>query len=115
MQSTHSTHLGLQCATRPPPPKQTNNRLPSGQQLVYFFSLLGGGAVFLFMAFFIGLPTLLLSPSKFALFFTLGCCFVLAGFAALKGWRSQLAAMMQRERLPFSLGANGCMWLGWVA
>jgi hypothetical protein len=71
---------------------------------VYFFSFLGGGVLFLFMAFFIGLPTLLLSPSKFALFFTLGCCFVMSGFASLKGWRSQMAHMLQRERLPFSAG-----------
>lgn len=56
------------------------------------------------MAFFIGLPTLLLSPSKFALFFTLGCCFVMSGFAALKGWRSQMKHMLERERLPFSAG-----------
>lgn len=75
---------------------------------MYFFSFLGGGVLFLFMAFFIGLPTLLLSPSKFALFFTLGCCFVLSGFASLKGWRSQMAHMLERERLPFSAG-------GWAA
>jgi hypothetical protein len=56
------------------------------------------------MAFFIGLPTLLLSPSKFALFFTLGCCFVMSGFAALKGWRTQMKHMLERERLPFSAG-----------
>lgn len=78
--------------------------------MVYFFSFLGGGVLFLFMAFFIGLPTLLLSPSKFALFFTLGCCFVMSGFASLKGWRSQMAHMLQRERLPFSAGG----WCGWV-
>lgn len=84
-------------------------RLPTGQQLVYFFSFLGGGVLFLFMAFFIGLPTLLLSPSKFALFFTLGCCFVMSGFASLKGWRSQMAHMLERERLPFSAGASACV------
>jgi len=84
-------------------------RLPSGQQMVYFFSFLGGGVLFLFMAFFIGLPTLLLSPSKFALFFTLGCCFVMSGFAALKGWRSQMSHMLQRERLPFSAGRAACL------
>lgn len=77
--------------------------------MVYFFSFLGGGVLFLFMAFFIGLPTLLLSPSKFALFFTLGCCFVMSGFAALKGWRSQMSHMLQRERLPFSAGKAACL------
>eukprot|EP00879_Flechtneria_rotunda_P024123 GHRR01025567.1.p1 GENE.GHRR01025567.1~~GHRR01025567.1.p1 ORF type:complete len:124 (+),score=17.60 GHRR01025567.1:485-856(+) len=80
-------------------------RFPSGQQLVHFFSLLGVGVLFLILAFFVGLPTLLLSPSKFALFFTIGCCLVFSGFAALKGWRSQMKHMLQRERLPFSAGA----------
>eukprot|EP00882_Tetradesmus_deserticola_P018507 GHRQ01019877.1.p1 GENE.GHRQ01019877.1~~GHRQ01019877.1.p1 ORF type:complete len:176 (+),score=59.42 GHRQ01019877.1:175-702(+) len=81
------------------------NTIPSGQQMVHFFSFLGVGVLFLFLAFFIGLPTLLLSPSKFALFFTIGCCLVLSGFAALKGWRAQMQHMMARERLPFSAGA----------
>jgi hypothetical protein len=75
---------------------------------VYFFSFMGAGVLFLFLAFFIGLPTLLLSPSKFALFFTIGCCMIMSGFAALKGWRSQMAHMMERERLPFSAG----VWRG---
>jgi hypothetical protein len=74
--------------------------------MVHFFSFLGVGVLFLFFAFFIGVPTLLLSPSKFALFFTIGCCLVLSAFAALKGWRAQMAHMMARERLPFSAG--GC-------
>jgi hypothetical protein len=72
--------------------------------MVHFFSFLGVGVLFLFFAFFIGVPTLLLSPSKFALFFTIGCCLVLSAFAALKGWRAQMAHMMARERLPFSAG-----------
>eukprot|EP00882_Tetradesmus_deserticola_P020687 GHRQ01022351.1.p1 GENE.GHRQ01022351.1~~GHRQ01022351.1.p1 ORF type:complete len:240 (+),score=89.54 GHRQ01022351.1:175-894(+) len=83
------------------------NTIPSGQQMVHFFSFLGVGVLFLFLAFFIGLPTLLLSPSKFALFFTIGCCLVLSGFAALKGWRAQMQHMMARERLPFSAGYIG--------
>jgi hypothetical protein len=74
--------------------------------MVHFFSFLGVGVLFLFFAFFIGVPTLLLSPSKFALFFTIGCCLVLSAFAALKGWRAQMAHMMARERLPFSAGES---------
>jgi hypothetical protein len=72
--------------------------------MINFFSFLGVGVLFLFFAFFIGLPTLLLSPSKFALFFTIGCCLVLSAFAALKGWRAQMQHMLARERLPFSAG-----------
>lgn len=84
--------------------RDTCCRIPTGQQMVHFFSFLGAGVLFLFFAFFIGLPTLLLSPSKFALFFTIGCCLVLSAFAALKGWRAQMQHMMARERLPFSAG-----------
>jgi hypothetical protein len=65
---------------------------------------MGGGVVFLFLAFMVGLPMLIVSPSKFALCFTLGCCSILAGFAALKGWRAQLSHMLSGERLPFSAG-----------
>uniref|UniRef100_A0A383VCL2 Vesicle transport protein n=1 Tax=Tetradesmus obliquus TaxID=3088 RepID=A0A383VCL2_TETOB len=81
--------------------------IPTGQQMVHFFSFLGVGVLFLFFAFFIGLPTLLLSPSKFALFFTIGCCLVLSAFAALKGWCAQMQHMMARERLLFSAGYIG--------
>ncbi len=76
-----------------------------------FFSLVGGGAFFLFMAFFIFLPVIILSPSKFALAFTIGCCLVFSGFAALKGWRAQAAAMLARERLPFTAGYLGSVAL----
>eukprot|EP00878_Enallax_costatus_P037750 GHUV01042715.1.p1 GENE.GHUV01042715.1~~GHUV01042715.1.p1 ORF type:complete len:119 (-),score=30.74 GHUV01042715.1:469-825(-) len=82
-----------------------SRRLPSAQQLMHFFSFLAAGVLFLFLAFFIGLPALLLSPSKFALFFTIGCCLLLSAFAALKGWRAQMKHMLERERLPFSAGA----------
>lgn len=91
----------LAAAARAPP-----RRLPTGQQLVHFGCLMGAGLLFLFFAVAIGLPTLLLSPSKFALFFSIGCCCVLSAFAALKGWRSQVAHMLARERLPFSAGAR---------
>lgn len=37
--------------------------------------------------------------------FTLGCGCLVAGMTVLKGWRTQLNAMMQPDRLPFSAGA----------
>lgn len=72
---------------------------------MHFFCFLGTGLLFLALAVFVGLPTLLLSPSKFALLFSLGCAALLCAFAALKGWRAQLGAMLARDRLPFSAGA----------
>jgi hypothetical protein len=85
--------------------------IPSGEQLMLFFALAGGGAFFLFMAFFLFLPVIILAPSKFALSFSLGCCLVLSGFAALKGWRRQAAQMLARDRLPFTAGYLGSVAL----
>ncbi len=69
-----------------------------------FFSFLAAGGVFLLLAFFIFLPVIILSPSKFALSFTLGCLFIMCGFSSLRGWKQQLAHMFSSERLPFSAG-----------
>lgn len=75
---------------------------------MYFFALLAGGIVFLLLAFLFFLPVIILSPSKFALSFTLGCMLILAGFAQLRGWQQQLKHMLSRERLPFSSGGCAC-------
>lgn len=80
---------------------------PSGQQLVYSFCCFGAGVVLLLLAFTIALPVIILSPSKFALFFTMGCCAIMAGFAILKGWKQQLSHMLTKERLPFSVAYLG--------
>lgn len=76
-----------------------------------FFCLLGGGLFFLFMAFFLFLPVIILSPSKFALAFTIGCCLILSAFAALKGWRRQVAQMFARDRLLFTSSYLGSIVL----
>lgn len=78
--------------------------LPSSTQLTYFAAFLGAGLLFLALATFVFLPVIILAPAKFALTFTLGCVLVLAALASLKGWRAQLGAAMQRERLPFTAG-----------
>lgn len=83
--------------------------IPSSQQLVYFFSFLAAGAVFLTLAFLLFLPVIILSPSKFALSFTLGCLCIMAGFIQLRGWKQQLQHMMSADRLPYSLGGCG-LW-----
>mmetsp|Transcript_30621 Transcript_30621/g.78163 ORF Transcript_30621/g.78163 Transcript_30621/m.78163 type:complete len:238 (-) Transcript_30621:330-1043(-) len=81
--------------------------IPSTQQLAYFFAFLAGGGVMLALAFLFFLPVIILSPSKFALSFTLGCVLIMAGFAQLRGWKQQLGHMMTRERLPFSVAYLG--------
>lgn len=92
-------------------PTLESSGIPSGEQLIYFFSFLGGGLFFLFMAFFVFLPVIILAPSKFALAFTIGCCLVLSAFAALKGWKKQALHMLERERLPFTAGYLGSVLL----
>lgn len=48
--------------------------------------------------------------------FTLGCGCLVAGMAVLKGWKAQLTAMLQPDRLPFTAGERaplpcGCLVL----
>ncbi|GFR48498.1 hypothetical protein Agub_g10397, partial [Astrephomene gubernaculifera] len=81
--------------------------LPTGQALVYFFSFLAAGGVFLLLAFMLFLPVIILSPSKFALSFTLGCLSIMAGFIQLRGWKQQLQHMASPERLPYTLSYVG--------
>ena len=95
----------------PAPGPLPSSGIPSTEQIGLFLALAGGGALFLFMAFFLFLPVLILSPSKFALSFTIGCCLIFSAFAALKGWRRQAAAMLARERLPFTAGYAGSVAL----
>lgn len=85
-------------------PKTFIRSLPTGQALVYFFSFMAAGAVFLLLAFMLFLPVIILTPSKFALSFTLGCLSIMIGFMQLRGWKQQLQHMMSPERLPYSLG-----------
>eukprot|EP00798_Chlamydomonas_sp_ICE-L_P020258 gene20258-27012_t len=81
--------------------------VPTSTQLIYFFCFLAGGGVFLMLAFTIFLPIIILSPSKFAMSFTLGCLLIMTAFTMLKGWKQQMKHMMTRERLPFSAGYIG--------
>lgn len=85
--------------------------VPSGMQLAYFGAILGSGVVFLLLAFFLFLPVLILSPSKFAITFSLGSALVLASVGALRGWKQQAQHMMSRERLPFTAGYLSSMFL----
>jgi len=50
------------------------------------------------------LPMLPISPQKFALLFAFGSMTMLSSFAVLKGPKNFAATMVQREKLPFSVG-----------
>jgi hypothetical protein len=80
------------------------SNIPSGKSLVYFSLLLASGIFFVFMAFMLFLPVIVLVPQKFAICFTLGCAFIIGSFFALRGPKNQFTHMTSKERLPFTLG-----------
>lgn len=83
--------------------------LPSSQQLMQFGGLLLAGSVFLLVSFFVGLPFIILSPSKFAISFTVGCLLVMGAFAALRGWKQQFDHLISPERRYFTFTYVGSM------
>ncbi|WVY94453.1 hypothetical protein V8G54_033541 [Vigna mungo] len=91
------------------PGMSATSNVPSGKALVYFGLLLASGVFFVFIAFTLFLPVMVVMPQKFAICFTLGCGFIIGSFFALKGPKNQLTHMMSRERLPFTLAFLGSM------
>ncbi|RZC00029.1 Protein transport protein SFT2 [Glycine soja] len=89
--------------------QSATSNVPSGKALVYFGLFLASGVFFVFIAFTLFLPVMVVMPQKFALCFTLGCGFIIGSFFALKGPKSQLAHMLSKERLPFTLAFLGSM------
>lgn len=73
-------------------------------QLAYFAALLAGGLGFLALAFSVFLPVIIISPSKFAICFTIGSMLILVAFASLRGYRNQLTHMFSKDRLLFTSG-----------
>lgn len=89
--------------------QSATSNIPSGKSLLYFGLLLATGVFFVFMAFTLFLPVIVLVPQKFAICFTLGCGFIIGSFFALRGPKNQFYHMSSRERLPFTLGFVGSM------
>ncbi|XP_040988441.1 protein transport protein SFT2-like [Juglans microcarpa x Juglans regia] len=84
--------------------QSATSSVPSGKALMYFGLLLASGVFFVFIAFTMFLPVMVLMPQKFAICFTLGCGFIIGSFFALRGPKNQLAHMSSKERLPLTLG-----------
>ncbi|KAF8938967.1 Got1/Sft2-like family-domain-containing protein [Dissophora ornata] len=79
------------------------------QRMAGFAICVAGGLACFMIAFFVGLPLLLLKPSKFATSFTLGSLLLMASFALLRGPTAHLKALMSKERLPFTGAYFGSM------
>ncbi|XP_065861602.1 protein transport protein SFT2 isoform X2 [Euphorbia lathyris] len=89
--------------------QSATSNIPSGKALMYFGLFLAAGVFFVFIAFAMFLPVIVLMPQKFAICFTLGCIFIISSFVALKGPKNQIDHMISKERLPFTLGFIGSM------
>ncbi|CAN4096275.1 unnamed protein product [Withania somnifera] len=53
------------------------SNVPSGKSLMYFGLFLAAGVFFIFIAFTMFLPVMVLMPQKFAICFTIGCAFII--------------------------------------
>uniref|UniRef100_A0A0E0HPC7 Vesicle transport protein n=1 Tax=Oryza nivara TaxID=4536 RepID=A0A0E0HPC7_ORYNI len=89
--------------------QSATSSFPSGKALMYFGLFLATGIFFVFIAFALFLPVMVIMPQKFAICFTLGCGLIIASIFALKGPASQFAHMTSMERLPFTGALIGCM------
>jgi len=83
--------------------------VPSRQALTVFAIMIAAGSFFIFMAFFMFLPVIVLVPQKFAISFTIGSIIMVGSFFALKGPKAQFYHMISKERLPFTAGFIGSM------
>ncbi|KFH62325.1 hypothetical protein MVEG_11536 [Podila verticillata NRRL 6337] len=79
------------------------------QRMAGFAICVAGGVACFMIAFFIGLPLLLLNPAKFATSFTFGSLLLMTSFALLKGPMAHAKALISRERLPFTATYFGSM------
>ena len=59
--------------------------------------------IFFALAFFIGLPMVVLAPTKFAISFTLGSISFMLSFAILEGPWEHFKRVFSSERLPFTV------------
>lgn len=77
--------------------QSATSSIPSGKALVYFGMLLASGVFFVFIAFTLFLPVIVLVPQKFAICFTVGCAFIVGSFFALRGPMNQFTHMSSKE------------------
>ncbi|KAK8813631.1 hypothetical protein WA556_000207 [Blastocystis sp. ATCC 50177/Nand II] len=72
----------------------------AGDRMKEVLGLLALALVFFAIAYFIGLPTLILRPAKFAISFTMGSFMVLGALARFQGTNRFFSSIFQPERLP---------------
>ncbi|XP_038692999.1 uncharacterized protein LOC119990932 isoform X2 [Tripterygium wilfordii] len=85
--------------------QSSSSNVPASKSFMYFGLLLATGVFFVFVAFTMFLPVMVLAPQKFAMCLTIGCAFIVCSFFALKGLRNQLLHMLSKEVLALSFYA----------
>ena len=95
------TTLGLD-SSEPPPPSWMP-QLSRTERLKGFVICMIVSLIFFALAFFIGLPMVVLAPTKFAISFTLGSISFMLSFAILEGPWEHFKRVFSSERLPFTV------------
>jgi len=81
--------------------------VPGTTQWVYFGAFAGAGVLLLLLSFFVFLPMIILSPSKFAITFSLGSGLILVSLGFLRGWKELFG--QTKDRLPFAAAYVGSL------
>lgn len=84
--------------------------VPGTTQWVYFGAFAAAGVIFMSLSFFIFLPMIILSPSKFAVTFSIGSLCIICSLGALRGWKQMASVLIARERLPFTAAYFGSLF-----
>ncbi|KAF9419178.1 protein transport protein sft2 [Entomortierella beljakovae] len=79
------------------------------QRMAGFALCVAGGLACFMIAFFVGLPMFVISPTKFATSFTLGSILMMTSFALLRGPMAHVKSLITKERLPFTGAYFGSM------
>ena len=95
------TTLGLD-PSEPPPPSWMP-QLSRTERLKGFVICMIVSLIFFALAFLIGLPMVVLAPTKFAISFTLGSISFMLSFAILEGPWEHFKRVFSSERLPFTV------------
>ena len=89
--------------TQDPPSPSWCPQMSRTDRMKAFVVLILVALLFFTLAFFVGLPLVILAPSKFALSFSCGSLTFMAAFAFLEGPWTHFQRMMTWQRAPFSL------------
>ena len=103
-----ANHMGTSIAAGTRQIGDSLNQL-SRERVAWFFALSTVGTLMFSLAFFVGLPTLILAPAKFALCFSIGSACSMSAMGALRGVQGQVTHMMAHERLTHSMAYLGSL------